>query len=160
MTLPRSFGGKADVTIAIPVPKIMADPIPCSKRAVMSIGPDTEIPHASEAMATMIFPIIKMRLRPIISAIFPAGTNVTADESKKAIAIQLIHTAFMLNSCPIFGNAMLTAAPIKGFRKEVITLIDSKIDLFTGWEGSISFGYKTFQGLSHSNQMPNTFPVG
>jgi hypothetical protein len=55
----------------------------------------------------------------MISASLPKGTRNTADESKNDMETQLIVTAFIEKSELIFGSAILTADPRKGFTNEV-----------------------------------------
>jgi len=63
-------------------------------------------------------PNVKILFLPYISAILPKGTRNTAAARRYEVATQLNRTAFIPNSCPIDGSAMLTEEPMKGVRKE------------------------------------------
>ena len=63
--------------------------------------------------------MIKILFLPYISAILPKGTRNIAAARRYEVAIQPSKTAFILNSLPIEGRAILTEEPIKGVRKEV-----------------------------------------
>lgn len=75
-------------------------------------------------------PYVKILFLPYISAILPKGTRNTAAARRYEVATQLNRTAFIPNSCPIDGSAMLTEEPIKGVRKEPNVTISRAAFLF------------------------------
>ena len=127
--LPRSWGGNAEVRMAIPVANVMALPKPCKTRNTINMVPLADSAQPNEDSAIMMLPYKKIFLRPSISAAFPKGTRKTADDSKKAMATQLMVMAFIENSLPICGKAMLTAAPRNGLMTEVRIMINSRVFL-------------------------------
>ncbi len=73
---------------------------------------------------------------PFISAILPAGTSNTADESRKIMPTQLMPMVLMDSDFAISGSAIFMAAPIKGFINEVIITIQRRIVTFSTDESS------------------------
>jgi len=69
-------------SIAVPVPKIIAAPIPCSTRESMSMAADGEAKASSEDVVKKNRPAKKIFFIPKISASFPRGTMKTAEESR------------------------------------------------------------------------------
>jgi len=65
-----------------------------------------------------------------MSAILPNGTRNKAAASKYMIFTQLKRKAFMANSFPMDGRAILTDALMKGVRKEP-TVATKRADLLT-----------------------------
>ncbi|GAI27508.1 unnamed protein product [marine sediment metagenome] len=63
-------------------------------------------------------PYVKILFLPYISAILPKGTRNIAAARRYEVATQLNKTAFIANSCPIDGSAMLMEELIKGVTKE------------------------------------------
>ena len=105
--------------MAIPVPNIKALPTPCRSLKRISHSPEAERVQSSDPADIMSTPRVNIRFRPAISASLPAGSCKTAEERRKAMATQLMATADRPNSVLIEGSAMLTAAPIKGLKKEM-----------------------------------------
>jgi hypothetical protein len=52
---------------ARPVGEAIAEPTPCSSRAVTSVVSSHAMPHRIEAMVNSATPTMKVRLRPIVS---------------------------------------------------------------------------------------------
>ncbi len=72
----RSLGsGNIVTTMPRMTAELTAPPIPCRKRAAISIGWLTERPHNNEAAVNMTRPIRKIRLRPIRSPSRPASSK-------------------------------------------------------------------------------------
>jgi hypothetical protein len=95
----------------------------------MSIYPEAETPHNKVARVKKILPYNSIFLLPQISASFPNGTSITAEDKRNAMAIQLRDTAFIDNSLLMLGRAIFTADPIKGLKKEDISITANKIPL-------------------------------
>jgi len=129
--LPRISGGNAEITIAILEPTIIALPIPWRNLEITSMVPEKEREHKNVATTKNRLPHSSIFLRPIISASFPKGTSMVAEDNRNAMAIQLSDTAFMDNSLPMEGSAILTADPMKGLKKEDSMITASKIPRFT-----------------------------
>jgi hypothetical protein len=72
---------------------------------------------------------------------------MTAEESKKAIAIQLRETAFMENSSLIRGRAIFTAELINGLKKEVIIITVRRIPLLNCCSGPVGIRLKLVMGI-------------
>ncbi len=62
-------GPRANVVAisANPVGEAMAEPTPCSSRAITSVGASQATPHSTEAMVNSETPTMKVRLRPMVS---------------------------------------------------------------------------------------------
>ena len=88
-------------------------------RKIISVPPDGDRAQKTELSAIIILPIKNILFLPLISASLPRGTRKTAEESRKAIATQLIPTAPRVNSSLMEGSAILIAAPRNGLIKEV-----------------------------------------
>jgi len=116
----------------------MALPIPCMTLNTIRKVPDGDIAQKMELTDSTIFPHIKTRLRPIISASFPIGTKNTADESNTDMVTQLMVTAFMWYKLLIIGRARFTLVPINGVINEVI-ITSTRIKDFSFELGMIIF---------------------
>ncbi|OQA05390.1 MAG: hypothetical protein BWY65_02400 [Firmicutes bacterium ADurb.Bin373] len=68
--------------MAIPVPKIMEDPIPCTILNAISAWIDQAIPHRKEKRENIIMPKVKTLFLPIISANRPNGSRKAAVERR------------------------------------------------------------------------------
>ena len=104
--------------IAIPELRIMALPMPWIQRDVININPDVEKAQSRVEKVKKMLPYRSILLRPTMSASLPKGTSMTAENKRKPMAIQLSDKAFIDNSLPMLGRAILTADPIKGLKKE------------------------------------------
>ncbi len=59
--------GNVVATSARPVGEAIADPTPCSSRAMTNVVSSHAIPHSTEAMVNSATPTMKVRLRPMVS---------------------------------------------------------------------------------------------
>ena len=72
--------GSGNIVTTIPrmTAELTAPPIPCRKRAAISIGWLTDSPHSIEAAVNATSPMRKIRLRPIRSPSRPASSKTPA----------------------------------------------------------------------------------
>jgi len=82
--------------------------------------------HAKVEMAKIIVPYKNILVLPKVSPSLPKGTRNITDASKYDMETQLIPTADIENSVPIFFSATFTAAPINGLKKWVAIDATSK----------------------------------
>jgi hypothetical protein len=120
IALPLSPGRKTAVTMAMFVPKIIAEEKPWKilKRIIMAGFLEKTI--RTDEMLNRNMPNEKIFFRPVISASLPKGSRKTADARMKLLMIHPSSTAFAPNSLPIAGRARLTEDPKKAVRKVVI----------------------------------------
>jgi hypothetical protein len=131
ITFPLSFAGKTEVRMAMAVPKIIEPPIPCivlDKINNISLGDKAE---NKEARLKIMIPMVNIFFLPTMSAILPNGTRKAAATNKKEVATQLKVSAFIPNSIPMVGNAILMDAAIKGIRNADSIVIIKVILLLT-----------------------------
>jgi len=106
--------------MAIPVPNIIALPIPCRIRKEINKTAECEIATRRDETVKVIMPYVKIRFRPYMSAILPKGRRNIAEARRYEVVTQVNKIASIPNSLPMEGSAMLTEELIKGVRKELI----------------------------------------
>ena len=75
MALPRSLGGNAPIMMAMPVPWVMAAPLPCTMRDTMSTPRSVEVPAAMQPAMVTTEPMMYTRFDVMRSASRPMGSS-------------------------------------------------------------------------------------
>ena len=75
MALPRSAGGNVAMMMAMPVPWVMAAPVPCRMREKISTASSVDVPAEIEPAMITTEPIRYTRFAPIRSASRPMGSS-------------------------------------------------------------------------------------
>src|SRR4030042_545299 len=109
--------------IAIDVPNIMADPMPCMTLKARRVSTDGAIVHRAVAAEKTHIPLRNSHLRPRLSAILPKGTKNAAAARRYAFAIQLAAIVETENSSAIVGSATTIELARNGVRKALIMVI-------------------------------------
>jgi len=85
--------------MAMPMVSIREPPAPCTALRKMKKGMVGARGQRIVETMNIHVPRTRMRFRPQISPIFPAGIRKTAEESRYEVATQLSHTALALYAC-------------------------------------------------------------
>jgi len=96
------------------VAKIIDEPNPWNRRAVIKNTPEVDNPHKILEMPKIMTPKVNIFFLPTISANLLNGIGKIAEVSRKTETIQLREMAFIENSLAMTGNAKFIADPING----------------------------------------------
>ena len=116
-TRPRSCAGYTEASSAVPLPKIIAPPNPCSALSAITIQGADASAISSDVTAKIQAPSVKIRFRPYMSAMRPIGSRNMAALSMKAVTIQPSATLSEARSLPMLGRATLSEVVENGSRK-------------------------------------------
>ncbi len=99
--------GKVVAISARPVGDAIAEPTPCSSRAMTSVVSSQATPHSIEAMVNSATPTMKVRLRPMVSPSRPPSSIRPPKVSTYAVITQLRPASERLSSSWILGRATI-----------------------------------------------------